>query len=246
MVVEMSRTYSCEFQNCYDLGMRKEPFPELLADLIEKRNLSVRGAAIGIGISHPTLLAILNGESQASTATIRKVAAWSGLPEEYLMRLSGHLGPPSQRDPETEYAAELRHLRKGIALKRIPLLGRIPASWPNFQEETLEGYVAVAEETAKGRDLFALRVRGWSMVDAGIDEGDTLVVDADCRLEIGDVVVADVEGLGQTVKRYGGQSRGQVKLVPDSGEMTAILVPAEGFRCIGIVIEVHKRLGRFK
>jgi repressor LexA len=233
------------FENCYIGFMnRKVPLANWLGELLKKRDLSVRGAAERIGISDVALGNIIKGKSIPDPATVRKIAAWSGLPEEYLLRLSGHLGPPVSRDPDVELTAELRHLRKNIAMKRIPLLGRIPASWPNYQEETLEGYVAVAEEVAKGRDLFALRVRGWSMVEAGIAEGDIIIVDADCRLEIGDIVVADVDG-EQTVKRYGGQNaKGEIKLVPANGDMAPFFVAAEHFRCIGVAIQVHKDLKR--
>ena len=220
---------------------RKLPLADLLEDLISKRGISKRSAAEKIGISGPGLLYILSGRSIPDPATVRKIAAWSGLPEEYLLTLAGHLGPAEPRDPELELAAELRHLGRMTRVKRIPLLGRIPASWPNYQEETLEGYAIVAEEVARGRDLFALRVRGWSMVDAGINEEDTVIVDADCRLEIGDIAVVDVDG-EQTVKRYGGHNRGQVKLVPANHDMQPFWVSAEQFRCIGVVIEVHRRL----
>ena len=218
---------------------RKVPLAELLEDLKDKRGLSVRAMAEKIGISHPTMLDILKGKSVPSPATVRKIAAWSGLPEDYLLRLAGHLGPAGARNSELEVAAEYRRTRQQMRVKSVPLLGRIPASWPNYQEETLEGFVSVAEEVARGRDLFALRVHGWSMVDAGINEGDIVLVDADCPLTIGDVVVADVDG-EQTVKWYGGHSRGQVKLVPANHDMEPFLVPASQFRCIGVVIEIHK------
>jgi len=219
---------------------RKTPLAELLEDLIKRRGLSNRNAAEKIGISGPGLGYILSGRSVPEPDTIKKIAAWSGLPEEYLLRLAGHLGPPGPRNSDLEVAAQLRYLREQMKVKSIPLLGRIPASWPNFQEETLEGYVSVVEEDARGRDLFALRVRGWSMVDAGINEGDAILVDADCRLDIGDIVVADVDG-EQTVKRYGGHNRGQVKLIPANHDMAPFFVPVEQFRCIGVVVGAYKK-----
>ncbi len=222
----------------------KLPLADLVGELVDRQG-SRRKAAGRIGISDVALGNIIKGISIPDPPTIKKIAAWSGLPEEYLMRQAGHLGPPPPRDIELEAMAEERQLRRAMRIKmgRIPLLGRIPASWPNYQEETLEGYVSVEEAFAKGRDLFALRVYGWSMVDAGISEGDIIIVDADCRLEIGDIVVADVDG-EQTVKRYGGHNRDQVKLIPDNHDMTPFFVPAEQFRCIGVVVEVHKRFGR--
>ena len=92
----------------------------------------------------------------------------------------------------------LREERPPIAF--VPLLGRVVAGIPVISDESAEGFLAVPAEWT-GRDaLFALRVAGDSMRDAGILEGDQVVVRRAYSANDGDIVVATLEG-ETTVKR---------------------------------------------
>lgn len=84
----------------------------------------------------------------------------------------------------------------------VPVLGRIAAGLPVLAQENVERYVPVPDYiTSDGADYFALRVQGDSMIDAGIHEGDLVIVRSINQARHGDIVVA-LTGEEATVKRY--------------------------------------------
>jgi repressor LexA len=90
---------------------------------------------------------------------------------------------------------------KGTRLVSIPLLGNVAAGKPLFAEENLQGHVQVPAEWVDTRSHFALKVKGDSMEDAGIMDGDTVVVSHQNTAENGDIVVAMVDE-AVTLKRF--------------------------------------------
>ncbi|MFC1616475.1 transcriptional repressor LexA [Patescibacteria group bacterium] len=83
----------------------------------------------------------------------------------------------------------------------LPLLGFIPAGGPVLTDEYIQSWVNVGEDIAQGSDgLFLLKVTGESMVDAGIYEGDLVIVDSNKTSKNGDVVVALIDNQN-TLKR---------------------------------------------
>jgi repressor LexA len=81
----------------------------------------------------------------------------------------------------------------------LPILGRVPAGGPLLADENIEGTLDLSEEFA-GQKVFALKVHGDSMIDAGICQDDLVVVRAQDHAEPGEIVVALVDG-ESTVKR---------------------------------------------
>ncbi len=83
----------------------------------------------------------------------------------------------------------------------LPVLGFIPAGGPVLTEEYVDSWMTVGEDLAKNsEDYFLLKVRGESMIDAGIFEGDLVIVDKKRTAKHGDIVVALVDN-GNTLKR---------------------------------------------
>lgn len=111
----------------------------------------------------------------------------------------------------------------GDNMHRIPVLGRVRAGSPIAAEENFDGYV---EFTApKGIDrasLFALRVEGMSMKNAGVLDGDTVIVSKTSYAENGDIVVALVNGCA-TVKRFY-RENGHFRLQPENETMEPIIL----------------------
>lgn len=121
----------------------------------------------------------------------------------------------------------------------LPLVGVVAAGAPILAEENIEEHVAVSGALA-GEGAYCLRVRGESMIEDGILDGDIVVVDQFRQPSPGDVVVALIEDEA-TVKRY--HPRGDtVELRPANSAMRPILVSAETLILQGVVVALQRSL----
>lgn len=100
---------------------------------------------------------------------------------------------------------------QGVA---VPVLGTIAAGVPIMAEEVIEGYVHIAPSKAAGKELFALRVRGDSMIGAGILEGDTVILEKTPTVADGEIAAVWLEDAA-TVKRVY-REKGGVRLMPEN------------------------------
>jgi repressor LexA len=125
----------------------------------------------------------------------------------------------------------------------IPILGRVAAGQPILAEESYDGSLSTTEVFGNPEGLFALRVRGDSMIEAGILEGDYVIVRHQERAIAGEIVVAML-GEEATVKHY--QPRGdRIELVAANPNYEPITVGDRAdFRIIGVVKGVIRTIGR--
>lgn len=107
---------------------------------------------------------------------------------------------------------------------KIPLLGRVAAGLPILAEENIEGYVdfPLSQSELKYNKYFALRVNGESMINAGILDGDILIVKKASYADNGTIVVAGVDDEA-TVKRFY-RENGHYRLQPENSSMEPIIV----------------------
>jgi repressor LexA len=125
----------------------------------------------------------------------------------------------------------------------VPLLGRIAAGSPTLADQHVEDHLVVPMGFAGNAEHFALTVHGDSMVDAGIFDGDVVIVKAGEAAESGDIVAAVLPGLAEdeaTVKRLRRQ-HGRVMLVPENPAMEPIEMDPAG-RIVGKVVAVLRKL----
>jgi hypothetical protein len=123
----------------------------------------------------------------------------------------------------------------------VALLGDVAAGLP-FHASPVEGVIELPPALWNGRRVFALRVRGTSMVDEGIRDGDYLIVEPRETADPGQTVVAEVDG-GVTVKRLFRERDGAIRLQPANPEMLPLVVGAERVRIVGTVVGVFRRRG---
>lgn len=127
---------------------------------------------------------------------------------------------------------------------RIPVMGRVAAGLPLYADEHLLETVAVDRSLVpKSGEVFGLRVKGDSMVDAGIMNGDYVFVRKQASAERGDIVVALI-GDEATVKRYYPE-RDYIRFQPENQSMAPILVRSTDFKptmLLGVVVGVYRRL----
>jgi repressor LexA len=122
----------------------------------------------------------------------------------------------------------------------VPIVGQVQAGDLSAAIESPEGHVPV-QTRCPPRELFALAVRGRSMVGAGILPGDLVIVRRQPSADDGEIVVALV-GDDATVKRLR-RRRGRVELEPANPRFRPIVVDPESVAILGRVIEVRRFLG---
>ena len=122
---------------------------------------------------------------------------------------------------------------------RIPVLGTVAAGFPIEALEDREEIALPEEWLGKGR-TYALRVRGDSMIEEQIRDGDTVVVEAREVARNGETVIALVDGDSVTVKQY--QRDGAViRLLPANPEFPILTLPEARVRVQGVVVGVLRR-----
>lgn len=132
-----------------------------------------------------------------------------------------------------------RGLRLAMGLQQVPILGRVHAGPLHLAAENVEGHVPVGA-LRRPSEYFALRVRGDSMVEAGILEGDVVLVRQQPTAEDGDIVVARVDD-ETTVKRLR-RNEGACILEPANPRYRPIKnIP---FAIVGVVVEVRRHYKR--
>jgi repressor LexA len=147
-----------------------------------------------------------------------------------------------RRDPSKPRAIEVLRDDASMPRKRpvlLPVVGRVTAGEPILAEQNIEDTFVLPEEFTGTGECFLLRVRGESMIGAGIHDGDYLVVRRQSHADNGDIVVARI-GEDATVKRFF-REEGTIRLQPENPTMEPIRsrdVTIEG-KAIGLIRRLH-------
>ena len=104
----------------------------------------------------------------------------------------------------------------------IPLLGTVAAGMPLLAQENIENYFPIPTEMLPDKEVFMLRVKGDSMIEAGIFNGDLIFVEKTVTAENGEIVVALLDD-SATVKRFY-KENGHYRLQPENSSMEPIIV----------------------
>ena len=188
----------------------------------------------------PSFEEIAEGVGLASIATVHKhLTALDG--KGYLKR---SFNQSRALDVAPKYFKELRQQRQNAAIMPMPqpetaLLGTIAAGYPIEtypQPETL----SFAQFTGS-KDVYALEVRGESMIEDHIMPGDYVLVEKTERVRDGEIVVALVDGAESTLKRFYRDPGDKVRLQPANSSMQPIVLPAASVEIQGRVLAVHRR-----
>jgi repressor LexA len=130
-----------------------------------------------------------------------------------------------RRDPTKPRAIEIiddcfQLTRREVV--KVPLIGTVAAGLPLYAEESVENYYPIPSDLLPNAETFMLNVKGNSMINAGILEGDQIIVEQCPSAENGDIVVALV-GDSATVKRFFKED-GYYRLQPENDSMEPIIV----------------------
>ena len=204
------------------LTRRQKQVLDLIASFVEENGYS------------PSYEELAHGLNLASLATVHKhISALTA--KNYLKRSFNHsrsleLGP--------KYVQENRRQRDAAALT-VPLLGRIAAGRP---VEAVENRATLSFADFAGHpDTFALEVRGDSMIDDHICDGDLILLEKAAQAHDGDIVVALVGGSETTLKRFYREPGDRVRLQPANSMLKPIVIPARDVQIQGRLLAVLRK-----
>ena len=177
--------------------------------------------------------------------TIIQVSAGVGVPRStthrYLQELSkrgmleydrGILSAPQSAKMKTSYIS-------------APLVGSIQCGSPEEEEELVEEYVSLPVSLFGKGEFYILRAKGDSMVDAGIEEDDLIVIERNCPAKIGDIVVALDPDNQNTLKRYAGFDKTERRYIlkyENEAKYPGEVIKVKSFMVQGIARHVIKSL----
>jgi repressor LexA len=136
-------------------------------------------------------------------------------------------------------SVELIPTRSGGRAVELPLLGYVAAGMPIEAVAGTET-IAVPEDFAGKKDTYVLRVRGDSMIDEQIRDGDFVIIEDRKIADNGETVVALLRGSDVTLKKFY-RENGHVRLQPANPAMTPLVVAADDVQVQGVVIGVMRR-----
>ena len=145
-----------------------------------------------------------------------------------------------RRDPTKPRAIEIVDDNFNLArreLVNVPVVGRVAAGEPILAEENVENYFPIPAEFMPNSQTFMLNVKGESMVNAGILDGDQILVQQQSTAENGEIVVALIDD-SATVKTFYKED-GYYRLQPENDAMEPIIVQGE-LQILGKVIGVFR------
>jgi repressor LexA len=152
-----------------------------------------------------------------------------------------------RRDPTKPRALEVRYdPASGSAIeprpvRHVPLVGDIAAGTNVLASENVEELFPLPEDLTGSGNLFMLRVRGESMVEAGILPGDYVVVRQQPDAEVGEIIAAGLPGGEATVKTLG-RKHPEVVLLPANSAMVPMVLSPQDVTIFGKVVTVLRRL----
>ncbi|MEI8398214.1 MAG: transcriptional repressor LexA [Ilumatobacteraceae bacterium] len=152
-----------------------------------------------------------------------------------------------RRDPTKPRALEVRFdTNSEVAMERrpsrhVPLIGEVAAGTGLLAQQNVEDLIPLPTDFTGEGELFMLRVRGDSMIDAGILDGDFVVARQQQTADNGDIVVAGIPGDEATVKTFK-KSGNKITLVPANPTMEPMVFTSDEVSVFGKVVTVMRRL----
>ena len=174
------------------------------------------------GIS-PTMQEVADGVG-SSKATVQRYIAQ--MCEDGIINYSGY--------------RTMNSTKAKVQVVRVPVLGRIACGIPKFAEENIEEYVKIPVALFGKGDFFILRAYGDSMIEAGIDDGDLVLIRQQNTADVGQIVVALMEDEATLKRFYPEPENHRIRLHPENSRMEDIYV--DNCEIQGVAVKVLKDL----
>lgn len=161
-----------------------------------------------------------NGHSPATSAIAAGLNISRATAYRYLVEMNDR--GMVEYDGQEIHTAVTRKLNNEI--NRTAIVGSIPCGSPQYEEENIEEYISLPTAIFGKGDFFILRASGQSMIEAGIDDGDLVVVRKQNFADEGDIIVALVDNQNTLKRYYRDDERKKIVLHPENKRMKDILV----------------------
>jgi len=222
--------------------MEKLSFGEQLSLLRKRKGLKQGELADKAGILREMISNYESGKITPRAETLKKIAAALEVDFE---ELNSYILQEQEEKPKDEPQIMYRH--DGNKLQYIetisdvvtlPVLGKVHAGDPNLiSEQEIIDLIKLPRRIGRSAD-YALEVSGMSMIEAGINRGDTVIVKVQEDADNGDIVIARV-GENYTIKRLKKNEKGEIWLEPANSDYKAI--KGKNFEIVGIITYMIKR-----
>ena len=176
----------------------------------------------------PTVIDICNAVNLKSTSSVHAHLE--------TLEKNGYI----RRDPTKPRAIEIideNFSLTGREIVNVPIVGRVAAGEPLLATQNIENYFPIPMEFMPNNEVFMLEVKGESMINVGIYEGDWIVVEKRNTARNGEIIVALVDD-SATVKTFYKED-GHIRLQPENDHMDPIIVP--DCKILGKVISLYRR-----
>lgn len=180
-------------------------------------------------------------EENSYPPTVRDISNHFGISlravQDHILALQkkGFLSQSQKKARSIRVLSDCRDKEPETFIGKVPVLGTVAAGKPLLSEENLDGYVNLTEPFVRpGKSYFALRVRGQSMINAGILDGDLAVVEQSSTAQDGQIIVAVIDD-AITLKRYYKESE-RIRLQPENPQFQAIY--CTDVRIVGILSNI--------
>jgi len=200
-------------------------FSNRLKDLRTNKNMTQDDLGKVCNVSGKTIGSWERGYRQPSLEQVDRMATFFGVTSDYLLG----------RDVTWPVKAE--------DIVSIPLVGTVKAGVNGLALEDFEGYTSfLNDDVKKGKDYFALRIKGDSMVNDGINEGDIALIERDAEFEQGKIYVV-AYGEGEATLKRVLKADGSIVLQPSNNKYPAVIIAGDElskFRLIGRLTRIKR------
>ena len=180
---------------------------------------------------------LIDSIGSGTTPTVREIGKAVGLSSTSSVQMNLNVLEKEgyiERDPMLKRSIRISGQAKGV--HQVPLLGLVTAGLPILATQQYDEYVPYSGKISKDKPVFALNVRGDSMINAGILDGDIIYAESTPTAENGDIVVARIDDEA-TVKRFYKED-GHYRLQPENDAFEPIIV--DEVAIIGKVVGLYR------
>lgn len=161
-----------------------------------------------------------NRQSPSTTKIANAVGIARGTAYKYLVEMAKrNMIEYNGQDISTDVTRKYN-----IEQTQTPIIGSVPCGSPQYEEENIEEYVSLPTAIFGKGDFFILKASGQSMIEAGIDDGDLVVVRKQIEANEGDIVVALVDNQNTLKRYYRDEKNRKIILHPENKKMKDIIV----------------------